>query len=419
MMDQDRVKTGWLLLGLLLIGLFAVESAAVYHLFSSRVPSGNDFYSRWAGGRALLVEGRDPYSLEVTAEIQTAKGIDPRLEGKGSFAYPLYVLVAFWPLVYMSYAWAQAFWMVSLQWLTLGTALVLARLERWWPPPLTLAVLFAGTLLFYPVTRSILLGQFTLYVTFFLALSLWLLETGHDGWAGICLAAASVKPQLLILIAPWLIIWTVAQRRWRFLGGLVLAGSALFLGSLAMLPRWPISFLEDLGRYSAVAGGSNPLDVLLGLIWPGGPEMLRYVLAGLLLVAMLVTWWQGRHGGRRYFRRALHWTIVVSLLVPFQTGTTNQALLLIPFWAWLRAACAPAHRSLPDRGLTGKQRGAVVAVAVGGLQLSLWALFSSTVTGNLESPVMFLPLPLLSLVVLIAIEVKRWRMRVRSASRLA
>lgn len=419
-MKRASNRTRWLLLGLLFAVLLAVESTAVYFLFTSRFPSGNDFYSRWAGGRALLVEGRDPYSLEVTAEIQIAKGIDPSLEGKGSFAYPLYVLLAFWPLVYLPYAWAQAVWMVILQWLTLGLVAVLIRLEGWRPSPLTLAGLFVGTLFLYPVARSILLGQFTLHVTLFLALSLWFLQSGRDGWAGACLAATSIKPQMLILVAPWLLVWTITRRRWRFLGGLVLAGSLLLLGSLALFPSWPVSFIEDLRRYSAVAGGRNPLDVLLGLVWPDGIEAARYALAGLLFLAMLITWWRAHRGGRRSFDRAVQWSIVVGLLVPFQTGSTNQVLLLIPFFAWLHAASESAREAAGmGEAARPRWRSAAMIAVVASLELSLWILFLSTVEGNLEHPVMFLPLPLLSLTVLITLEVYQWRSRVYAARRSA
>lgn len=51
----------------------------------------------------------------MTAEIQPVIGVDPAKTGKGGFAYPLYVLFLFWPLVYVPYDWAQALWMVTLQ----------------------------------------------------------------------------------------------------------------------------------------------------------------------------------------------------------------------------------------------------------------------------------------------------------------
>ena len=54
----------------LAIGGYLLLAYGAYSLFTSQIPSGNDFYPRWRGTRALLLEGKDPYSEEVTLEIQ-------------------------------------------------------------------------------------------------------------------------------------------------------------------------------------------------------------------------------------------------------------------------------------------------------------------------------------------------------------
>ena len=386
--SQPRI---WLLVGLLVGVLFVLESVAVHTFFTARFPGGNDFYPRWAGARALLLEGRDPYSPEVTAEIQTAMiGSTQRAKNSFSFAFPLPVVLLFWPLVYCPYDWVQAIWMVTLQWVAVATVVGLLRLEQWRPSPAGLAGLFLGTLLLYPVARTIVLGQFTLHVTLFLVAALLALRRGRDGWAGVWLAATFIKPQMVVFIAPWLVLWALGQRRWRLVRGLLVGGGLLLLASLALFPRWPLSFLEDVQRYSGVAGGRAPLAVLMGLVWPGGPEVVRYGLAGLLLLAMLATWRRGWRDGAELFTRATYWTITISLLVPFQTGTTNQVMLLIPLFAWLRRALKRWDR-----------RWVLVTMGVSGLLVALWALFLSTIKGEWENPVMFLPLPLLCLAVLI------------------
>ena len=384
----------WLLAGLLIGVLFALESVAVHAFFTTRFPGISDFYSRWAGARALLLEGRDPYSIEVTTEIQAVIGVDPLQTGKGGFAYPLYVLFLFWPLVYLPYDWVQAIWMVTLQWVAVATVVGLLRLERWRLSSVGLAGLFLGTLFFYPVARTIFLGQFTLHVTLFLVAALWALQRGRDGWAGVCLAATSIKPQMVVFIVPWLVLWAAKRRRWRLVWGLLAGGGGLLLASMALFPRWPISFLEDVQRYSGVAGGRNLLMVLVGLVWPGGSEGVRYGLAGLLLLAMLAAWRRGWQDGGKSFLRAIYWAILVSLLVPFQTGSTNQVMLLIPLFAWLRRALK-------------QWWGRWVLIGVCGLLVALWALFLGTIQGEWENPVMFLPLPLLCLAVLVGGEVYR------------
>lgn len=393
----DRART-WLPLGLLFVMVFVIEVVVVHHAITTKVSGTSDFYSRWAGARAMLIEGRDPYSLEVTREIQAVIGVDPKFEGKGGFAYPLYTVFTFWPLVYLSYDWVQAIWMVTLQWVAIAVAVVLLRLAQWQPSPIGLGLMFLGTLFLYPVTRTIMLGQFTLHVTLFLALALLALQSDRDGWAGMYLAAATIKPQMLILVGPGLVLWTLAQRRWRFIVGLLAGGLILVLASMLMFPSWPVSFVEDVLRYSKVAGGRNPLAVLTDFVWPGGPEAIRYGLAGLLLVAMLAAWWRGRRTRGQPFYSALHWTIVISLLVPFQTGTTNQVMLLIPLFAWLHTGLA-------------KRRSRWHVAAVLGLEVVLWILFLTTIQGDWENPIMFLPLPLFCLIVLVANEIRSWSTR--------
>lgn len=382
----------WMLAGLLIGILFVSESVAA-HNFTARFPGGNDFYPRWAGARALLVEGRDPYSPGVTAEIQeTLVGPDGEAKNSFSFAFPLHAIFLFWPLVYCSYDWARAIWMVMLQAVAVVTVIGLLRLARWRPSPVGLAGLLLATLFFYPVARTVILGQFTLHATLFLAAALLALQHGRDGWAGVWLAFASVKPQVVIFVAPWLVLWAVGQRRWRLVWGLLAGGGSLLLASLALFPRWPISFIEDAQRYSGVAGGRNPLTVLIGLAWPGGQSVALYGLAGILLLAMLAAWRRGWRVEGEPFLRAVYWAIVVGLLVPFQTGTTNQTILLIPLFDWL-------HRAIKQR----KRQWALIVA--GGSWVTLWALFLVTIKGEWENPIMFLPLPLLSLAVLVGLEV--------------
>jgi len=384
----------------LLIGvLFILECVTVYHLFTTRFPGGNDFYAPWFGARALLREGRDPYGQDVSAEIQVIKEIDPSLrgKGKGGFSYPLYVVFTFWPLVYLPYAWAQAIWMVTLQWVTMAIVVILLRLERRAAAPLELAGIFLGALLFYPVARSIILGQFTLHVTFFLASALLALRRRRDAWAGVALAFTSIKPQMVIFIVPWIVLWAVSQRRWRFVGGLLGCSVLLGIGSLALFPRWPICFVGSMMRYSAVAGGRNPMAVLIGLFWPNGSVIVCYGLSLFLLGVMLVAWWRGWADTGKGFIETTHWTIVVSLLVLFQTGTTNQVMLLIPFaaWLWTKLKHLKSWKALS------------VLVA---LQLAVWMLFLTTIKGDWENPIMFLPLPLISLIILIGNELSNlWR----------
>ena len=71
-------------------------------------PRGNlsDLYPRWLGARELLQHGRNPYSAEITREIQQgyygrpldpARADDPK--DQQGFAYPVYVVFLLAPTV--------------------------------------------------------------------------------------------------------------------------------------------------------------------------------------------------------------------------------------------------------------------------------------------------------------------------------
>ena len=75
-------------------------------------PRGNrsDLYPPWLGARELLLHGRDPYSAEVTAEIQLGfygRTLDPHNPADPSneqrFAYPLYTVFLLAPTVFFPF----------------------------------------------------------------------------------------------------------------------------------------------------------------------------------------------------------------------------------------------------------------------------------------------------------------------------
>ncbi len=388
-------KKEWAILALLIAILFAAQSWVTHRYLVQPNPGANDYYSRWAGAKALLLDGRDPYSLEVTQEIQAVIRINPEQVGRGGFHYPLHVTFFFLPLVYLPYTWAQAIWQTLLVWVIIGTVLVMLAHHNWRPRPLALVLLLLAAILFYPATRSVLLGQFTLHVTLFVALSLLCLKSGRDGWAGIFLAATSIKPQMILALGVLLLLWTIKQRQWRFVVGVIGGGAIMFAAALLLYPRWPISFVEDMLRYSVVAGGRNPLHVLLQLL--GLPEGAYTIVTAIFIAITLYTWFRAwRNPNWSYLTLAIFWTMVVNILVPFQTGTTNQAILLIPFFAWL-------HLGLKRWGVWPIV--SITAVII----IGLWALFLNTLSGDYENQLLFLPLPLLSLAILIASELRSYK----------
>ncbi len=375
-------KKSWFALLLLLGLLMAVEAFAIHETFVSTVLGGNDFYPRWAGARALLVDNRNPYSDEVTQEIIAVLDPEDRGLNSFSFAYPLHAIFVFFPLAYLSYDWAISIWIVVVQWLAIGSLALLLKYHRWLPSPLTLAGLLLATIFFYPVARSILLGQFIMHVLFALALTVLALRQERDWLAGAAFAITSIKPQAILLVGAWFVVWAIKEKRYAFIWGLLSAGAVLLLASLALLPSWPLNFLAGLGGYSDLASGKEPLEVLLALFVSGNVDWLKGILLAIMGLTTLFIWWKGLRA-EISFDGLLHWSIVINLLAFFQTGTTNQVLLMIPFLAWLAVA-------------DGERRAWLKAALAGIILVAIWILFLQTIQGDYEHPVLFLPLPLLA-----------------------
>lgn len=378
---------------ILLLATYLFLAYGAYSLFTSQIPSGNDFYPRWRGTRALLLEGKDPYSKEVTLEIQ--KGVYGRPargdEDQVAFAYPLYVSLFILPLAFLPYPQAQALWLSGLVFLTLATVIMILRTFDWKPSPGGLLALSLWCLFLYPTARSIVLGQFTILVLALVALALWAMQRGWDSLAGCSLALATIKPQMVILLVPFFLLRALKGGH-RILSSFLATLVTLLLLPSLLLPTWIRSFLAGLSRYQAYTslytGGRSPLGILLDFLFPSELSFWATFLISFILGGYLLYGWVKALRGQGDTSQALFLTIIVTLLIPVQTGTTNQVLLLLPFIFWLAQ--------------WAKRRWVAIPLSLA-LLLGPWALFLATAQGDTEQPVMFLPLPLLALIYLLAI----------------
>ena len=381
---------------LLMVGLLLVGDVGVtYALFTSRYPGANDFASRWGGARAFWFDGLSPYSDEATRQIQLlvyGRPILPEEEQEfdpGPFAYPFYTVFLLWPLVWLPYPWAEAVWLVVLEACLCAGLLLALRIHGWWPPRWLLACTAVWAFLFYPNARALILGQFAVFVFAMVALALWALRNRQDIVAGLCLALATVKPQMLFLLVPLLLWWAARKRRWTF-GGSFLGWMGLLLGTSWLAePGWMTGFLHQVARYPHYTALGSPAWILTHITFPELGSWGEWVLSLAAVGYLLVAWHGSLHEGTE---EALGWAIglclVVTNLVALRTATTNYVILLLPL---VLVFCA----------LQRTRQGCLLVLLVEILLLmGLWGLFLTTAVGKFEHPVVYLPLPLGLLAVL-------------------
>lgn len=400
-MTRRSPRSPLIILVCLFILLFIIDAYAMYAVFASRFPGTADFFPRWYGGRVLLLEGRNPYDRQVALEAQL--GLFGRYtepwEDQVAFAYPLYTLLTFLPLVYMPYAVAQAVWMVVLQFgLVLG-AILCMRLVHWRVPSWLLGLTMLWAVFFYPGGRSIILGQFSVIVFGCIAIALFAFAQRRDYLGGACLALATVKPQMVFMVIPLLLLWALAQRRWRIVVGFGGALVGLTLVTMVLVPTWPQDFYSGLFAYSGYVGFYSPIENLTRTFAAPIAIPLANGLSVILLGFMLFTWWQVWRKKAGWFTWALMLTLIIGNLVAFRSATTNHVMLYLPLIFWFRriSELSPSpHRLTPSPSL-------LVFLTQTGLNLLLWFGFLKFIIGsNFEHPFMHGFLPLLLLILFLA-----------------
>jgi hypothetical protein len=299
---------------------------------------GGDYYNYWQSGRAVFIHGVSPYDPSTTQIIQQGiyGGLARPEDDQLAFVYPPFSLILVLPVVGQSYAWAQAYWIAFNLVLVFIAALVLYKKPQfWW---------IASLVLFYPISRSVILGSFSLMIGAGCMLAYGLLNYKESPaqWkqylAGLLLAWCAMKPQLSWIIIIFIILQSLQRREWSVLTGLAGGGLILAVISWILVPTWVSDWLNAIFNYVGYVP-NQPIFInwinLLGIRWESPWVKLAttlIVVSGTLLI--LLYWWKG------YFPDflALGWLILINQLVNLNPYSmlSDQIVFLIPLILWMR-----------------------------------------------------------------------------------
>jgi hypothetical protein len=318
----------WLYAARVLIPYQAADAAAQGR------PRGNlsDLYPRWLGARELLLRGRDPYSAEVTREIETgyygrpldaARAEDPR--DQQGFAYPVYVAFILAPTVRLPFAYVQKGFFFLLLVLTGASALIWLRVLDWAASFSTKMVVLVLTLGSLAVMQGLKLEQMSLLVAGLIAGGILLLIREHHVAAGFLLALATIKPQLVIFLLLWLGIWTLAdiRRRYAWAASFLATMAILFVAAEWYVPHWVSGFLQAVRQYQSYTGAMGVMEKLAGVA-------AGRVLEALAFGMMVVLCSRHRRSDQRScgFALSVAMVLAVTVLLAPTYAVYNQVLLI-------------------------------------------------------------------------------------------
>ncbi len=280
-----------------------------------------DLYPRWYGAREVLLHHRDPYSPEVTREIQLA--YDGREQ---SFNYPLYVIFVLAPTIKMQFHSAQiVFWWILAAVTALSVALWLSIIGLQWSL-LARVTLFAMVLSSVPVLQGLHLLQFGLLVAALLSGAVAAAVAGNLFLAGMLLALATIKPPMALLAICWFLVWMAGdwRRRLPLLWGFAATLAVLIVASEYLVPGWVFRYPGVLASYTKHADATPLIGVFL-------PLSLRWLVSvGGLLAAALFCWRVRREpaSSTDFFLAFALVSALTVLIIPTALSPYNHLLLL-------------------------------------------------------------------------------------------
>jgi Glycosyltransferase family 87 len=355
----------WFYMNKILIAQQVAEAAAHDR------PRGNlsDLYPRWLGARELLLRGRNPYSAEVTREIQRGyygrpldarRADDPRDEQ--GFAYPVYVVFLLAPTIELPFDAVQ----LGFRWLLVGLAvasvLLWLRVLGWKPPSRirsgTTVILIVLILGWLPMVQGLKLQQLSLLVAALLAACSACLAGGWFFCAGGLLALATIKPQLAWPLVLWLLLWAGSdwRLRRRFIFGFGLVMLLLLGGAELVLPGWWRMFIAAIEQYHRYTQNQSVPAVMFGTV-------AGRILSVLSVLACAVCVWRLRaeSASTVAFGQATSLVMALTIFIIPMSALYNQVLLMPAILAllWSESAGQPVPPSIR------------VARAVGGI-LVVW-----------------------------------------------
>ncbi len=296
---------------MLLAAALALDVWGTWQL-GQRLGAQTDLFPRWYGTRVWLLEQRSLYDPAVKAGVFAAMhGRPPQRDGPASelddfafgFTYPPYVALLIAPLAVLPLPAATTLWLLIGQ----ASLLAACRLLTWVPgiipartsgPPMVPPLrrgdgdsrlhgndgkqpggeaqahptarhfrwLVLVAVLWPPALANLLFGQFAVLVLFLLVAVRSLLLRERPLLAGLCLAAAIVKPQLVVLVLPLLLIAAWGRPGWRRLWLGCLGGAALLLAAgFAIAPDWVTAWGQETATYARVAAPVSTVGLLLRL----------------------------------------------------------------------------------------------------------------------------------------------------------
>ncbi len=271
------------------------------------------------------------YQQKILAGYVFKDGVLPYLN-------PPFIAFIFAPLALLPRNIAFVIWMIAQFSLLTWLILLLSNLTRNWSK-LERQLLLLLLLSFWPLSYTILLGQYSIFILLGFIQMYIALKTSKLHKAGIWLALIfMIKPQMVLLPA----IMTFTKRYFRVLlimGSaclLIIAITSLFFGWVPW--KEYIGFIPKIGSYfnkfGLIPGGEYTFRGILSMILDNSQmSVINTVSSFILVIGIGVAWFLWRHETHEEhprFQLCFSFTIVLSVFLSLHSNSYDFLVLVIP-----------------------------------------------------------------------------------------
>lgn len=249
------------------------------------------------------------------------------------YPYPLWTLITLLPFTVWPFGISQLLWFIFNLFTLAASLVVLIRVFEWNTSPVFfLSILFLGGY-FLPILTSLWLGQLTIFLLLILVLTAYTFKHQQWTWLGIVLGLSFLKPQLMILLVGFLLLWSLWNRRWQVLTSFGLTMIFLVLISLPFISS-PSQLIGGGIGYHLVTYLQKTSTIWGLLLVIGFPFWVPLIISLFLLGWLGYIWLLAPprldiSPNRSNFLFSV--TIIINLMIVPYSWMHNLTLLLLPF----------------------------------------------------------------------------------------
>ncbi len=326
----------------LLLGFLIIATHRSAQWFIPQHAIRQDFVEYWASGR-LFLSGENPYAESAVATLQQNLGRQT----------PLYMwngpwlLTASLPLYCFDFPTAAGVWFgLNLLWVGISLLLLRQLIAKPSLQAFTAIEQLCLLLSFYPIWNSIALGQLGTLLLLGITLVLSGLKFQRPGHCAIGLIILSLKPHLVLLLAPLLLVGVLHNRPRQILSYTFGIGAVLLLATSLISPPSLSGWISQISKPPLQYVGATAIGFLRAQL-DGTVTIPTLALMNLVIPLLMVVAITGWTLAKRHQRHVISttdlliWLPLAVLFSPY--GWVFDFALLLPSYFFAAAQLENAN----------------------------------------------------------------------------